>query len=210
MAGKARAALKSMSVNYRNTGNAQLMLQDPDDQVQYMSPTMFSDSNVNPCLPNNSTVQFFRVILHALKQYHRSADATLRHIHVGGDDTPPVAWLTSTHCRALLPLEKEDLYLELKVNYSMALGEAAEKEGVKMIALDEFFIAWPSILGFERVRPFMTPFNRNRFPKANSMFDVISVSKTFDQLPQGHRAQHMADNDYKVNTVWNIQIKIYR
>lgn len=205
MAGKARAALKSMAVNYQNTRNASLLLHDPDDQVQYyMSSGLFSDSNVNPCLPNNSTVTFFKVILQALNGYHTKAGTPLKHIHVGGDDTPPVAWLTSTHCRALMHLEKEDFYLELKVNYSMALGKAAEEEGVKLIALDEFFIAWPSILNFQRVRPFMTPFNRERFPNTSETFDVISVSKTFDQLPQGHRAQHMADNNYSVCILYSV------
>jgi hypothetical protein len=98
-------------------------------------------------------------------------------------------------------LEKEDLYLEIKVNYSMAIGQIAEREGVKMIGLEEFFIAWPSRLPFERIRPFMTPFRRTRFPAESPTFDVISVSKTYDQLPQVHRPQHMADNDYKVSQI---------
>ena len=201
MAGKSRAAIKSMLVHTASSRDASMMLQDPADDFRYMTPTLFSDSAINPCLPHNSTIKFFEFVLMKIKMYHNEAGVPLKHIHIGGEDSPPAAWLNSTHCQRLLPLEKEDLYLEIKVNYSMAIGQIAEREGVKMIGLEEFFIAWPSRLPFERIRPFMTPFRRTRFPAESPTFDVISVSKTYDQLPQVHRPQHMADNDYKVSQI---------
>ncbi|XP_063400404.1 putative beta-hexosaminidase [Mytilus trossulus] len=192
---KARAAIKSMRVHTMTTKDKSMVLQDPTDIPRYMTSTLYSDSAVNPCLPNESTEKFFEFILTKLKKYHESAGVPLKYIHVGGDDSPPPAWLNSTHCQRLLHLEKEDLYLELKVNYSMALGDIATKHGVGLISLEEFFMAWPSRLGPPRIVPFLTPFSRTRFGNSS---DIISISTTINQFPQRRRPQLMANSGYKV------------
>ncbi len=86
MPGHARAAIKAMQANQ------QYRLTDPDDRSVYASVQGYPDNVMNPAL--ESTYRFIERVVGDLVAMHREAGASLRHIHMGGDEVPAGVWVT--------------------------------------------------------------------------------------------------------------------
>jgi hexosaminidase len=100
MPGHARAAVKAMEARYRNTGDGQYLLSDPDDRSVYTSAQGYHDNVMNPVL--ESTYRFIERVVGDLAAIHREAGVPLRHIHMGGDEVPAGVWEGSPAVQAYL------------------------------------------------------------------------------------------------------------
>ncbi len=94
MPGHARAAIKAMQANQ------QYRLTDPDDRSVYASVQGYPDNVMNPAL--ESTYRFIERVVGDLVAMHREAGASLRHIHMGGDEVPAGVWVGSPAVQAYM------------------------------------------------------------------------------------------------------------
>jgi len=94
MPGHARAAIKSMDTR------AEYRLSDPEDRSVYESVQGYPDNVMNPGL--ESTYRFIEKVVTELAAMHREAGATLRHIHMGGDEVPAGVWAGSPAVQAFM------------------------------------------------------------------------------------------------------------
>ena len=93
------AAIKSMEVRYERLKNISLYearryrLREPTDTSVYLSPQLFTDNVINPCL--RSSLDFVKKVLKEIQIMQPS----LKILHLGGDEIPNGAWVNSTACR---------------------------------------------------------------------------------------------------------------
>jgi hexosaminidase len=105
MPGHARAAVKAMASRAARLSRAgdpaasRYRLDDPEDRSVYLSAQTFDDNVMNPGL--ESSYAFIDLVLDDLVSMYREAGATLRTVHVGGDELPRGAWSQSPACDAL-------------------------------------------------------------------------------------------------------------
>ncbi|MDQ2823674.1 MAG: carbohydate-binding domain-containing protein [Pseudomonadota bacterium] len=96
MPGHARAAIVAM----RARGDADYLLDDPQDRSRYESVQLWHDNVICIALP--SVDRFVDTVVAALVALYRTAGVALRTIHLGGDEVPNGAWEGSPMCQALM------------------------------------------------------------------------------------------------------------
>lgn len=81
---------------------------DPDDTSQHTSNQNYTDNVVNPCV--EGTYRFLTKVVTEVKRMYDRADAPLRLIHLGGDESPPGTWVNSPACQGRTHEEVKNLF----------------------------------------------------------------------------------------------------
>ncbi|KAH9498754.1 hypothetical protein Btru_005047 [Bulinus truncatus] len=104
MPGHSHAAIKSMLARFKKleslnmTEATRYLLNDLQDESDYLSVQSFADDAMNPCL--RSTYTFISRVINALYAMHRDI-SPLRMFHFGGDEVPSGTWQKSPVCERL-------------------------------------------------------------------------------------------------------------
>ncbi|MCR5352468.1 MAG: family 20 glycosylhydrolase [Bacteroidales bacterium] len=128
--GHSRAAVKSMEVRTRRTGDAGCLLSEPEDSSVYESVQDYTDNVMNVALP--STYTFIETVFDGLIALYAEAGVPLPAIHIGGDEVPDGAWTGSPACRALLEAEGRTDIAYLKEYFLNRVMDIAEARGVRL------------------------------------------------------------------------------
>ena len=103
----ARAAIKAMQYRhekFRKAGNVEeanrYVLQDLNDQSEYLSSQYFKDNVMDVALP--STYAFIEKVIDEIMAMHREAGAPLAAIHMAGDEVPHGSWEKSPTANAFM------------------------------------------------------------------------------------------------------------
>lgn len=128
--GHSRAAVKSMEVRSRRTGDRSCLLSEPEDASVYVSVQDYTDNVMNVALP--STYTFFETVFDGLIALYAEAGVPLEAIHIGGDEVPEGAWTGSPACRALLEANGKKDTGWLQDYFLNRLMDIAEARGVKL------------------------------------------------------------------------------
>ena len=136
--GHARAAIKSMEVRYRNTGDATYRLIEDGDTSRYTSAQAFHDNVMNPAL--SGPYKFMEKVIDEIILMYKEAGVPLLAIHIGGDEVPRGAWNGSQSAISLI--EKENLEGEkgLHAYFVRRLSKILSQRGIKMNGWQEIAV----------------------------------------------------------------------
>ncbi len=110
--GHSRAAIKAMDARYRNwiaKGNSEeaekYLLRDMNDSSVYSSAQQWTDNVM--CVSMPSVYRFHEKVINELLEMYKEAGATIRTIHMGGDEVPAGAWEKSPLCQELIEIDPQ-------------------------------------------------------------------------------------------------------
>jgi hexosaminidase len=166
--GHSRAAVKSMEVRARRTGDRSCLLSEPEDASVYESVQDYTDNVMNVALP--STYTFFETVFDGLIALYAEAGAPLDAIHIGGDEVPDGAWTGSPACRALMEANGKSDIGWLKDYFLNRVLDIAEARGVKLG-------------GWQDVCQNLEPATLDRLKKQLALTNLWTVSHGRDVLP---------------------------
>ena len=165
--GHSRAAIKSMEVRARRSGDTSCLLSEAADTSRYVSVQDYTDNALNVALP--STYTFIGKVFDALMALHAEAGVPLVAVHVGGDEVPDGAWTGSPACRALLDsLGTTDIAV-LKDYYISRVLDLAEERGLKLA-------------GWQEIGQHLEPATFERLKRNLAFTNLWAVSRGRDEL----------------------------
>ena len=163
--GHSRAAIKSMEVRARRTGDTGCLLSEPGDISRYESVQDYTDNAINVALP--STYRFFDKVFESVADLYAEASVPLEAIHIGGDEVPEGAWTGSPACRALMDSTGRSID-ELTDYFVSHMLDIAEARGVK-------------IAGWQEVALHLRPETFERLKKNLAYVNLWAVSRGRDE-----------------------------
>ena len=166
--GHSRAAIKSMEVRARNTGDASCLLSEAEDRSEYESVQDYTDNAINVALP--STYTFIEKMFDGLIGLYAEAGVPLDAIHVGGDEVPEGAWTASPACQALMREKGKTDIGWLKDYYLNRVLDIAEARGVKLA-------------GWQDICQHLEPATLERLKRSLFLTNLWTVSHGQDVLP---------------------------
>lgn len=110
------------------------LLNDLDDNSDYLSIQLFTDNAVNPCL--ESTYAFVDVLLTEVIRIHEDIQP-LETFHFGGDEVPEGAWVNSTACKILIEEQGYNTTEQLKKYFATRVAQIARDRGVSLSAWED-------------------------------------------------------------------------
>lgn len=140
--GHARAAIKAMDNRYRRLMQEgkpnearQYLLRDTLDQSVYRSVQGFNDNVMNIALP--STYNFISKVVDEMAEMYRLAGATLKTVHLGGDEVPKGVWEKSPAIAQLMQQEKIATYDDLWYYYIGKASKLLKAKNLQMAGWEE-------------------------------------------------------------------------
>ena len=167
MPGHSRAAIKSMEYRARTTGDASMLLSEPEDVSVYNSAQDYNDNAVNVALP--TTYKFIDKVFDGIIALYAEAGVELPAVHVGGDEVPDGAWAGSPACKALMAENGKTDIGWLKDYFINHVLDIAEAKGVK-------------IAGWQEVGQHLEPATFERLKKNLAFTNLWAVSRGRDRL----------------------------
>ena len=167
MPGHSRAAIKSMEYRARTTGDASMLLSEPEDVSEYNSAQDYNDNAVNVALP--TTYTFIDKVFDGVIALYAEAGVPLLAVHVGGDEVPDGAWKGSPACQALMAANGKTDIGWLKDYFINHVLDIAEAKGVK-------------IAGWQEVGQHLEPATFERLKKNLAFTNFWAVSHGRDRI----------------------------
>lgn len=140
--GHARAAIKAMDNRYlklMQEGKAeearQYLLRDTLDQSVYRSVQGYNDNVMNIALP--STYNFISKVVDEMVEMYRLAGATLKTVHLGGDEVPKGVWEKSPAIAKLMQQEQIATYDDLWYHYIGKVNKLLKSKELQMAGWEE-------------------------------------------------------------------------
>lgn len=140
--GHARAAIKAMDKRYRSLMSQgkpeaarQYLLRDTLDQSIYRSVQGYTDNVMNIALP--STYNFISKVVDEMTEMYRLAGATLKTVHLGGDEVPKGVWEKSPAIAQLMQQEKIATYDDLWYYYIGKVSKLLKAKNLQMAGWEE-------------------------------------------------------------------------
>ena len=137
MPGHSQAAVIAMKTRYlhlHEKGDTEAaewyLLTDLNDTVKYLSPQMFTEDAINPCI--NSTYRFIDHVVSAFVSMHVDIQP-LTIFHVGGDEVSDQAWYLSPACDKLKE-EHEQIKTnkDLKEHFTHRVAQITKSKGLAL------------------------------------------------------------------------------
>lgn len=140
--GHARAAIKAMYTRYRRFmehGNRQeaerYLLNDTLDRSVYTSVQGYHDNVMNMALP--STYAFIERVVDDVREMYQMAGATLKTIHLGGDEVPQGVWERSPSVKQFMLENNISNYDDLWYGYLAKVSDILTKKGLYLSGWEE-------------------------------------------------------------------------
>lgn len=140
--GHARATIKSMDARYKRLMQLgkpdeakRYLLRDTLDQSVYTSVQGFSDNVMNMALP--STYAFIEKVADEIQQMYIEAGATLKTIHLGGDEVPQGVWQKSPAVQQYMQQENITNYNDLWYKYLAKANKILVSKGLYLSGWEE-------------------------------------------------------------------------
>ncbi|XP_055883032.1 beta-hexosaminidase-like isoform X2 [Biomphalaria glabrata] len=181
--GHSHAAIKSMLARFKKmemlnvTEATRYLLNDLQDQSDYLSVQSFADDAMNPCL--RSTYTFISRVINALYAMHRDI-SPLRMFHFGGDEVPAGTWQKSPVCERL---KLSGVTTDLKTYMVTQIANMTSLYNLDLAA-------WEDGITFEG-----KPMKRDNFPNKNIY--VYAWNNVWEWGTHKH-AYEFANSGYKV------------
>ena len=152
--GHSRAAIKSVEVYERRTGDDSFRLSSPGDSSKYYSAQAFTDNVLDVELPG--VYKFMELVFDSLIRLHREAGVPLEAIHIGGDEVAEGAWAGRSR------LEMKDMFINRIMDIAAERGVllagwqeitmGIKPETAARLAPMLFFVnAWSTLPGSDEV-----------------------------------------------------------